>query len=132
VSADQLSGRRTLAIRCDASTRADRVSCLRTEAWVFGGSDIHDQTAGDLRDLFRVLPHGPRERDLELTPRSWRITRARLERAARDRERARGRSRFRAATTDRDARGHGDLEVGYGAMPAFPLARCATVRAGDP
>ena len=31
-----------------------------------------------LRDVFRVLPHWPRDRYLELAPRYWRITRARL------------------------------------------------------
>src|SRR5206468_13110006 len=31
-----------------------------------------------LRDAFRVLPHWPRDRYLELAPRYWRITRARL------------------------------------------------------
>ena len=31
-----------------------------------------------LRDVFRVLPHWPRDRYLELAPRCWRITRARL------------------------------------------------------
>jgi hypothetical protein len=34
-----------------------------------------------LRDVFRVLPHWPRDRYLELAPRYWRITRARLDRA---------------------------------------------------
>jgi len=32
-----------------------------------------------LRDLFRVLPHGPRNRLLELCPRDWLATRARLD-----------------------------------------------------
>ena len=31
-----------------------------------------------LRDVFRVLPHWPRERYLELAPRYWLTTRARL------------------------------------------------------
>jgi transposase len=32
-----------------------------------------------LRDLLRVLPHWPRDRYLELAPRYWRISRARLD-----------------------------------------------------
>jgi len=66
------------------------------QAWLFVGSDLHGLTSGYLmtliasarlhrldpevylRDVFRVLPHWPRERYLELAPRYWRITRARL------------------------------------------------------
>ena len=66
------------------------------QAWLFVGSDLHGTTSGYLltliasarlhrldpevylRDVFRVLPHWPRERCLELAPRYWRITRARL------------------------------------------------------
>ncbi len=65
-------------------------------AWLFVGSDLHGVSAGNLltliasarlhrldpevylRDVFRVLPHWPRDRYLELAPRYWRITRARL------------------------------------------------------
>ena len=65
-------------------------------AWLFVGSDLHGVTSGYLltliasarlhrldpevylRDVFRVLPHWPRDRFLELSPRYWRITRARL------------------------------------------------------
>jgi transposase len=65
-------------------------------AWLFVGSDLHGVTSGHLmtliasarlhrldpevylRDVFRVLPHWPRDRYLELAPRYWRITRARL------------------------------------------------------
>jgi hypothetical protein len=68
------------------------------KAWLFVGSDDHGQAAGNLltliasarlhgldpevylRDVFRVLPHWPRERYLELAPRYWAITRARLDR----------------------------------------------------
>jgi hypothetical protein len=39
-----------------------------------------------LRDVFRVLPRWPRDRYLELAPRYWRITRARLDREELDRE----------------------------------------------
>jgi hypothetical protein len=65
-------------------------------AWLFIGSDDHGQAAGNLmtliasarlhqldpeeylRDIFRVLPCWPSERFLELAPRYWRQTRARL------------------------------------------------------
>jgi len=74
-----------------------KVACGR-KAWLFVGSDDHGQAAGNLltliasarlhnldpevylRDVFRVLPHWPRDRYLELAPRYWRITRARLDR----------------------------------------------------
>jgi hypothetical protein len=67
------------------------------KAWLFVGSDDHAQAAGNLlsliasarlhgldpeaylRDLFRVLPHWPRGRFLELAPRYWLATRARLD-----------------------------------------------------
>ena len=72
-----------------------KVACGR-KVWLFVGSDDHGQAAGNLltliasarlhkldpevylRDVFRVLPHWPRDRYLELAPRYWRITRARL------------------------------------------------------
>ncbi len=64
---------------------------------MFVGSDDHAQAAGNLmtliasarlhrldpeaylRDVIRVLPHWPRERFLELCPRDWLVTRARLD-----------------------------------------------------
>jgi len=67
------------------------------KAWLFVGSDDHAQAAGNLlsliasarlhrldpeaylRDLFRVLPHWPRGRFLELAPRYWLATRDRLD-----------------------------------------------------
>jgi transposase len=67
------------------------------KAWLFAGSDDHAQSAGHilsliasarlhgldpeayLRDLFRVLAHWPRERYLELAPKYWAATRARLD-----------------------------------------------------
>lgn len=73
-------------------------------AWLFVGSDIHGVASGHLltliasarlhkldpevylRDVFRVLPHWPRDRYLELAPRYWRITRARLRPNELDRE----------------------------------------------
>lgn len=74
------------------------------QAWLFVGSDLHGVASGHLltliasarlhrldpevylRDVFRVLPHWPRERYLELAPRYWRITRARLRADELDRE----------------------------------------------
>ncbi|HZF55725.1 MAG TPA: transposase domain-containing protein, partial [Polyangiaceae bacterium] len=65
--------------------------------WLFVGSDDHGQSAGHLlsliasarlhridpeaylRDLFRVLAHWPRDRYLELAPKYWLATRARLD-----------------------------------------------------
>jgi hypothetical protein len=66
-------------------------------AWLFVGSDIHGQSAANLftliasarlhkldpevylRDVFRVLPFWPRDRYIELAPRYWCTTRARLD-----------------------------------------------------
>ena len=66
------------------------------KAWLFVGSDDHAESAGHLfsliascklhgldpetylRDLFRVLAHWPTHRYLELAPRYWAPTRARL------------------------------------------------------
>lgn len=74
------------------------------QAWLFVGSDLHGHTSGALltliasarlhrldpevylRDVFRALPHWPRDRYLELAPRYWRITRARLRRDELDAE----------------------------------------------
>ena len=67
------------------------------KAWLFVGSDEHGQSAAHLfslvsscrlhgldpeayfRDLFRVLAHWPKDRYLELTPKYWAATRARLD-----------------------------------------------------
>ena len=67
------------------------------KAWLFVGSDDHGTSAGHLfsliasarlhrldpeeylRDLFRVLGHWPRDRYLELGPKYWATTRARLD-----------------------------------------------------
>jgi len=66
-------------------------------AWLFVGSDDHGQSTANLftliasarlhkldpevylRDVFRVLPFWPRDRYIELAPRYWRTTRARLD-----------------------------------------------------
>jgi transposase len=67
------------------------------KAWLFVGSDDHGQSAAHLfslvascrlhgldpeaylRDLFRVLAHWPKHRQLELAPKYWTATRARLD-----------------------------------------------------
>jgi transposase len=67
------------------------------KAWLFVGSDDHAQSAGHLfsliascrlhrldpetylRDLFRVLAYWPKDRYLELAPKYWPLTRARLD-----------------------------------------------------
>jgi transposase len=74
------------------------------KAWLFCGSDDHAQAAGNLltliasarlhgldpeqylRDLFRVLPQWPRDRYLELAPKYWSATRARIDTAQLDAE----------------------------------------------
>jgi hypothetical protein len=81
----------------NGSERQLRRVAVGRKAWLFVGSDDHGQAAGNLltliasarlhrldpevylRDLFRVLPHWPRDRYLELAPRYWRTTRARLD-----------------------------------------------------
>lgn len=86
------------------SERQLRRVAVGRNAWLFVGSDDHGQASGHLltliasarlhrldpevylRDVFRVLPHWPRDRYIELAPRYWRITRARLDRDELDRE----------------------------------------------
>jgi hypothetical protein len=86
------------------SERQLRRVAVGRKAWLFLGSDDHGQASGNLltliatarlhkldpelylRDVFRVLPHWPRDRHIELAPRYWRITRARLDRDELDRE----------------------------------------------
>jgi transposase len=69
------------------------------KAWLFCGSDDHAQAAGNLltliasarlhgldpeqylRDLFRTLPQWPSDRYIELAPRYWAATRARIDAA---------------------------------------------------
>jgi hypothetical protein len=79
------------------SERELRRVAVGRKAWLFVGSDDHGQSAANLfsliasarlhsldpetylRDLFRVLGHWPRDRHLELCPRYWAATRARLD-----------------------------------------------------
>jgi transposase len=81
----------------NSSERELRRIAVGRHAWLFVGSDDHAQAAGHLfslvasarlhkldpevylRDLFRVLPHWPRDRYLELAPKLWPSTRARLD-----------------------------------------------------
>ena len=86
-----------LRVDNNGSERALRRSPLGRKAWLFVGSDDHAEAAANLfslvascklhrldpeaylRDLFRVLAHWPRDRYLELAPRYWAETRARLD-----------------------------------------------------
>jgi transposase len=87
-----------LILENNRSERALRGSiAIGRKAWLFVGSDDHAQSAGHLfsliascklhgldpetylRDLFRVLAHWPKDRYLELAPRYWASTRARLD-----------------------------------------------------
>ena len=74
-----------------------RAIAIGRKAWLFVGSDDHAESAGHLfsliascklhgldpetylRDLFRVLAHWPKDRYLELAPKYWAETRARLD-----------------------------------------------------
>jgi transposase len=88
----------------NASERELRRVAVGRKAWMFVGSDDHAQAAGNLmtliasarlhrldpeaylRDLIRVLPHWPRERFLELSPRDWSATRATIDPVELERE----------------------------------------------
>lgn len=79
-----------------ASERELRQIAVGRKAWLFVGSDDHASSAASLlsliasarlhrldpeeylRDVFRVLPHWPNDRHLELAPKHWLATRARL------------------------------------------------------
>ena len=86
-----------LLMENNRSERELRRIAVGRKAWLFVGSDGHAESAGHLfsliasarlhrldpetylRDIFRVLPHWPRERHLELAPKYWAATRARLD-----------------------------------------------------
>jgi transposase len=86
-----------LPLTNNESERELRRIATGRKAWLFVGSDDHAQAAGNLltliasarlhrldpeaylRDLLRVLPQWPRGRYLELAPRYWLATRARLD-----------------------------------------------------
>ena len=79
------------------SERALRRIVVGRKAWMFYGSDVHAEAAAALfsviascrlhsldpevylDEMIRVLPYWPRERYLELTPKSWAATRFRLD-----------------------------------------------------
>ena len=93
-----------LALTNNQSERELRRVAVGRKVWLFVGSDDHAQAAGNvmsliasarlhrldpeayLRDLIRVVPHWPRDRYLELAPRYWLATRARLDAAQLERE----------------------------------------------
>ena len=86
-----------LVLENNRSERALRRIAVGRKAWLFVGSDDHAQSAGHLfsliasarlhdvepegylRDLFRVLALWPRDRYIELAPKYWLATRARLD-----------------------------------------------------
>ena len=86
-----------LVLENNRSERQLRRIAIGRKAWLFVGSDDHAVSAGHLftmiasarlhgldpetylRDIFRVLAHWPKERYLELAPKYWAKTRARLD-----------------------------------------------------
>lgn len=86
-----------LVLENNRSERALRKIATGRKAWLFVGSDDHGDSTGHvfsliasarlhgldpegyLRDLFRVLAHWPKDRYLELAPKYWTATRARLD-----------------------------------------------------
>ncbi len=86
-----------LQLENNRSERELRRIAVGRKNWLFVGSHDHGEAAGHifslvasarlhrlhpeeyLRDLFRVLAHWPRERYLELAPKYWAQTRARLD-----------------------------------------------------
>lgn len=86
-----------LPIHNNASERALRGIAVGRKNWLFIGSDDHAESAANLfsliascilhgldpetylAEIFRVMPYWPRDRYLELSPKLWRITRARLD-----------------------------------------------------
>jgi hypothetical protein len=86
-----------LVLDNNRSERALRTIAVGRKAWLFCGSDDHAEAAANhfsliasarlhgldpeayLRDLLRVLPHWPKDRNLELAPKHWAATRARLD-----------------------------------------------------
>lgn len=93
-----------LGLDNNRSERALRRVAVGRKNWLFIGSDDHGQAVAAffsliasarlfdldpetyLRDLFRVLPHWPKDRYLELAPKYWSSTRERLDPAELGRE----------------------------------------------
>ena len=85
-----------LVLENNRSERQLRKIAVGRKAWLFAGSDGHAASAGHLlsmiasarlhaldpetylRDIFRVLAHWPQDRYIELAPKYWATTRARL------------------------------------------------------
>jgi transposase len=88
-----------LALENNQSERELRRIAVGRKGWLFVGSDQHAAAAGHLfsliasarlhrldpegylRDVIRVLAHWPKDRYLELAPKYWAATRARLDQA---------------------------------------------------
>lgn len=86
-----------LLLENNRSERALRKVAVGRKAWLFVGSDDHGTATGHLfsmiasarlhrldpesylRDIFRVLAHWPSNRYLELAPKYWAATRAKLD-----------------------------------------------------
>jgi transposase len=86
-----------LGLENNKSERELRRIAVGRKGWLFVGSDQHAESAGHLfsliasarlhrldpegylRDVIRVLAHWPRDRYLELAPKYWAVTRARLD-----------------------------------------------------
>jgi transposase len=85
-----------LRMENNAAERALRAVAVGRKAWLFYGSDDHASAAGNLlslvascrlhrldpelylTDVIRIVPYWPRDRYLELAPKYWLATRARL------------------------------------------------------
>ena len=86
-----------LRLENNASERELRRIATGRKAWLFVGSNDHGVAAGNLfsliasarlhgldpeaylRDVIRVLPHWPKDRNIELAPKYWAATRLRLD-----------------------------------------------------
>jgi transposase len=86
-----------LRMENNAAERGLRTIAVGRKAWMFYGSDDHASAAGNilslvascklhdldpepyLCEIIKVLPYWPRDRYLELAPKYWRATRARLD-----------------------------------------------------
>lgn len=93
-----------LEMENNRTERQIKMLVLGRKAWLFIGSDDHGKPTANLlsliascrlhhldpesylRDLFCVLPQWPQDRYLELAPRYWRMTRARLKDTELERE----------------------------------------------
>ena len=100
----QFLGDGRLVMTNNASERALRPIATGRKAWLFCGSDDHAAAAANLfsliascklhgldaetylRDVIRVMPYWPTDRYLELAPKFWAATRARLDPVALARE----------------------------------------------